>query len=81
MSKILEWFRTRRRRQMVEYEETKKEFEKVMRRPAITITLELSEDLKGLEAEFLLLEKDEEFIKAVEELAKRYLKKKERMPR
>lgn len=61
---------------MARYDETKEEFEKIIGRPTITLTLELPEDLRDLKEEFLSLEKDEEFLKAVEELTEKYLKQK-----
>lgn len=78
MSKWDEWFEARRRRRMATYDETKKEFEKIIGRPTITLTLELPEDLKDLKEEFLSLEKDDDFLKAVEELTEKYLKQKKR---
>ena len=77
MSKWTEWFEARRKRRMARYDETKKEFEKIIGRPTITLTLELPEDLKDLKEEFLSLEKDEKFLKAVGKLAEKYLKQKE----
>jgi len=76
MSKWTEWLEARRKRRMATYDETKKEFEKIIGRPTITLTLELPQDLRDLKEEFLSLEKDEKFLRAVEKLAKKYLKQK-----
>ncbi len=76
MSKWTEWFEARRRRRMARYDEAKKEFEKIIGRPTITLTLELPEDLIDLKEEFLSLEKDEKFLKSVEKLVERRLKQK-----
>lgn len=74
MSKWTEWLEARRKRRMARYNETKKEFEKIIGRPTIILTLELPEDLRDLKEEFLSLEKDEKFLKAVGKLAQKYLK-------
>ena len=63
------------KRDLSEYDETKKEFEKVIMAPSITLTIELPEDLKEVEKEFLQLEKNEKFLKAVSRLAIRHVKK------
>ena len=76
--KWTEWLESRRKKRMAEYDETKKEFEKIIGKPTITITVCLPEELAECKAEFLLLEKDNEFLKAVEKLAEKCLKKKRR---
>jgi hypothetical protein len=63
------------KRDMSLYEETKKEFEKIIIAPTITIKIELPENFKNLEEEFSQLEKDEKFLKAALKLAIRHLKK------
>jgi len=78
MSKVLERLKAKRERRMKEYDEAKREFEEVLRKPAITVTIELPKRLEDLETEFLLLERDETFLKAVEKLAEKYLKRKKR---
>jgi len=78
MSKWTEWLESRRKKRMARYDESKKEFEKIIGKPTITITLDLPEELTDLKAEFLLLEKDKKFLEAVEKLAGKYLKKKRR---
>jgi hypothetical protein len=70
-------FRIGGKRELSEYEETKKEFEKVIITPSITITIELPEDFKEAKKEFLQLEQDEEFYKAVSRFAAEFLKKKQ----
>jgi len=76
MSKILEWIRSRRRRPMIEYEEAKREFERIMGRPSIVIRVDLPPELADLRREFRDLEKDEEFMVAVKEFIKSYLREK-----
>lgn len=73
--KIRDWVLERRGRRMADYEEAKKELERVLGRPAITITLELREDLLEMRKEFLNLEKDDEFLEAVRKLAERHLQR------
>lgn len=76
MYKLREWLESWKKRRFTEYEETKKEFEKIMGKPAITITVELPEGMEDLRERFLRLEKDENFLKAVEKLAEKHLKRK-----
>ena len=76
MYKLREWLESWKKRRFTEYEETKKEFEKIMGKPAITITVELPEGVEDLRERFLRLEKDENFLKAVEKLAEKHLKRK-----
>ena len=73
--KVWDWL-TSRKKKMEEYEETKKDFEKVLGKPSITVTLELPEDLKEQKAKFLSLEKDEKFLKDMEKLMRKHMKKK-----
>jgi len=73
MSKILKRLRFRRR--LTRYDEVKKEFEKVLRN-TITMTIDLPEGLEDVLEEFLALEKDEAFLNAVKELAKKLLETK-----
>lgn len=76
MYKLREWLESWKKRRFTEYEETKKEFEKIMGKPVITITVELPEGMEDLRERFLRLEKDENFLKAVEKLAEKHLKRK-----
>ena len=76
MYKLREWLESWKKRRFTEYEETEKEFEKIMGKPAITITVELPEGMEDLRERFLRLEKDENFLKAVEKLAEKHLKRK-----
>lgn len=78
MSKLRKWLESRVKKPEARYDETKEEFEKVMGRPAITIKVELPEDLKEFKTEFLSLESNEEFVRTVRELVKTYLKKEQR---
>jgi len=73
MSKILKRLRFRRR--LTRYDEVKKEFEKVLRN-TITMTIDLPEGLEDVLEEFLALEKNEAFLNAVKELAKKLLETK-----
>lgn len=63
------------RTRLTRYDEVKKEFEEVLRN-TITITIDLPEGLENLLEEFLALEKDEAFLNAVKELAKKLLEPK-----
>lgn len=74
MSRMWDWILSRRRWRLAEYEEAKKEFERVIGKSSITITLELPPDLEEFRSEFKNLEEDEEFTRAVKELTERYLK-------
>ena len=75
MSKILKRFGFGVRRRLPRYDELKKEFEEVLRN-TITITIDLPEGLDDVLEEFLALEKDEAFLNAVKELAKKLLEPK-----
>lgn len=76
--KLREWLESRLRKPAARYDETKKEFEKIMGRPAITITVELPENFEDFRKEFLSLEKDEEFVNAVKKLVENYLEEEQR---
>jgi hypothetical protein len=78
MSRWTEWLESRRKKRLTRYDESKKEFEKIIGKPSITITLDLPKELEDLKAEFLRLEKDDKFLKAVEKLVEKSLKKKRR---
>ncbi len=75
MSKLLKRLRLGVRRRLPHYDELKKEFEDVLRN-TITITIDLPEGLDDVLEEFLALEKDEAFLNAVKELAKKLLEPK-----
>lgn len=75
MSKILKRLGLGVRRRLPRYDELKKEFEEVLGN-TITITIDLPEGLEDVLEEFLALEKDEAFLNAVKELAKKLLEPK-----
>ena len=75
MSKILKRLGLGVRRCLPRYDELKKEFEEVLRN-TITITIDLPEGLEDVLEEFLALDKDEAFLNAVKELAKKLLEPK-----
>lgn len=75
MSKILKRLGFGVRRHLTRYDEMKKEFEKVLRN-TITITIDLPEGLEDVLEEFLALEKDDIFLNAVKEIAKKLLETK-----
>lgn len=72
MSKIRDWL-TGKKRAMKRYEEDKKEFEKVMGKPKITITVDLPEGMEEMKKEFADLEDEKRFKDEVEELVKKRL--------
>ncbi|RLI37281.1 hypothetical protein DRO55_01705 [Candidatus Bathyarchaeota archaeon] len=76
MSKVWDWIKARRERNLTKYEEAKKDFERVIGRPSIEIVLELPPSMEDLKAEFQSLKDDEEFISEVVKLAERYLRSK-----
>jgi len=76
MSKVWDWIKARRERNLTKYEEAKKDFERVIGRPSIEIVLELPPSMEDLKAEFQSLKDDEEFISEVAKLAERYLRSK-----
>ena len=76
MSKVWDWIKARREKNLTKYEEAKKDFERVIGRPSIEIVLELPPSMEDLKAEFQSLKDDEEFISEVAKLAERYLRSK-----
>ncbi len=81
MSKLKKWLEAKAKEPTARYDETKKEFEKIIGRPEITITVELPESLDEFKTEFLSLEKDEKFVEAVKKLVELRLKEKQREKR
>ena len=73
MSKIIDWLRERRERRLARYDELKKEMEKLVGRPKISITLELPEEFEALKTEFLALEANAEFKRKLQKLLKKQL--------
>jgi len=74
MSKVWKWILSRRRT-LPKYEEAKEEFEKIIGRPSIRLVIELPPELDNYKDEFMSLEKDAEFNKAVKGFVETYLKK------
>ena len=81
MSKLKKWLEDKAKEPAARYDETKKEFEKIIGRPEITITVELPESLDEFKTEFLSLEKDEKFVEAVKKLVKLRLRKEQKKKR
>jgi len=76
MGKILDRITSlKKKKSMEEYEENKEEFEKVMGKPTIEISVELPEGCEDKKKEFLDLEEKEAFLKDVTKLVKRHLKR------
>lgn len=73
MSKVIDWLRERGERRMTRYDEVKKEMEELVGRSKISITLELPEELEGFKAEFLALEKNDDFKREIQKLVKKRL--------
>ena len=73
MAKVKKWIKSRTRKPEAEYDEAKKEFEKAMGRPFVSLKIELPTGFEDLRAEFLRLEKDEEFHEEVRDLVKKRL--------
>lgn len=81
MSKLKKWLESKAKKPTARYDETKKEFEKIIGKAYITITVELPESLDEFKTEFLSLEKDEKFLEAVKKLVERHLKEEQRKKR
>lgn len=81
MSKVKKWLESKAKEPAARYDETKKEFEKIIGKPCITITVELPESLDEFRTEFLSLEKDEKFLEAVKKLVELHLKEEQRKKR
>ncbi len=56
-----------------EYEKTKREFEMAIGKPFITLKVEIPEGFEQFRAEFLCLEKDEQFKEEIKDLVKKRL--------
>ena len=72
-SKIKKWLECRTKKPELEYDEAKKEFEKALSKPFISIRVEIPKGFEDLRAEFLRLEKDEQFHEEVKYLIKKRL--------
>lgn len=73
MNKIKKWLESRIKKPEDEYDEAKREFEKAIGKPFISIRIEVPTGFEDLRAEFLRLEKDEEFHDEVKDLIKKRL--------
>ena len=81
MSKVKKWLESKAKEPAARYDETKKEFEKIIGKPCIIITVELPESLDEFRTEFLSLEKDEKFLETVKKLVELHLKEEQRKKR
>jgi len=72
---------TKKRQRMEEYEEECKEFEKVMGKPKIKITVEIPEGMEDMREEFMNLEGEQRFKEEVEELVKKRLRESQKKKR
>lgn len=70
---VKKWLESRRVKSESEYEEEKREFEMAMGKPFITIKVEIPTGFEDLRAQFLSLEKDEQFHEEVKDLVKKRL--------
>lgn len=69
------WFETRICNVIAsEYDDTKSEFEKVIGRPKIAITVELPKRFEKYKSEFLSLEENEQFLKKVQKTVQEIIK-------
>lgn len=73
MSKVKKWLESRAKKPELEYDEAKKEFEKAIGKPFISVKVEIPEGFEDLRPEFLRLEKDEQFHEEVKDLIKKRL--------
>lgn len=73
MAKVKKWIAARTKKPEAEYDEAKKEFEKAMGRPFVSLKIELPIGFEDLRAEFLRLERDDEFHEEVRDLIKKRL--------
>jgi len=69
----IETARARRGKPEPEYDEAKREFEMAMGKPFITIKVEIPTGFEDLRAQFLSLEKDEQFHEEVKDLVRKRL--------
>ncbi len=73
MSKVKKWIEARATEPEAEYDEVKREFEMAIGKPFINIRVELPDGFEDLRANFLNLEKNEDFLLEVKELVKKRL--------
>ncbi len=70
---VKKWLEARKTKNESEYDEAKREFEMAMGKPFISIKVEIPKGFEDLRAQFLRLEKDEDFLMEVEDLVKKRL--------
>jgi hypothetical protein len=70
---VKKWIESRERQPESEYEEAKRKFEMAMGKPFITLRLEIPPGFEKFNAEFLKLEKDQQFLEEVKDLIKKRL--------
>jgi len=70
---VKRWIESRERQPESEYEEAKRKFEMAMGKPFITLSLEIPAGFEQFNAEFLKLEKDQQFHEEVKDLIKKRL--------
>jgi len=73
LAKIKKWFESRKPKRERRYEEEKREFEMAIGKPFINIRIEMPEGFEDLRAQFLNLEKNEQFLEEVKDLIKKRL--------
>ena len=70
---VKRWIDARDKQPESEYEEAKRKFEMAMGKTFITICLEIPDGFEQFNAEFLKLEKDQQFLEEVRDLIKKRL--------
>ncbi|RLI42570.1 hypothetical protein DRO59_03745 [Candidatus Bathyarchaeota archaeon] len=73
LAKIKKWFGSRKTKSKKRYEEEKREFEMAMGKPFIIIKIEIPKGFEDQRAQFLSLEKDEDFLEEIRDLIKKRL--------
>lgn len=73
MAKVKKWIESRAKKPEDEYDEAKREFEMAMGTPFINIKVEIPKGFEELRSQFLSLEKNEDFLREVEDLVKKRL--------
>jgi hypothetical protein len=70
---VKKWLESRKGRPESEYEEEKRKIEMAMGKPFITLKVEIPTGFEDLRAQFLSLEKDDQFHEEVKDLVKKRL--------
>ncbi len=74
MAEVKKWIESKKvKPEAEEYEKTKREFEMAIGTPFITLEVEIPEGFEDFRAEFLRLEKDEQFREEIKDLVKKRL--------